>query len=236
MYHYLTLALENQLAVVDIYGFSAIEYFTMSITLYRKQRQVFDFISQFIKKHGYSPTLQEIADAIGVSSLGTVHEHLSVLEKKGVIKRVSGADRGITVLKSPVSERIEENELEIPLLGFIAAGSPIEPVTDYNETVRVWPSMISGKRRVFALKVKGNSMINDGIFDGDCVIVEQQDTANNGQIVVALTDKGVTLKRFYKEKTRIRLESANPKVPPIFARNLRVQGRVVTIIRRFDNN
>jgi len=208
----------------------------MSITLYRKQRQVFDFISQFIKKHGYSPTLQEIADAIGVSSLGTVHEHLSVLETKGVIKRVSGADRGITVLKSSVSERIEENELEIPVLGFIAAGSPIEPITDYNETVKIWPSMISGKKRVFALKVKGNSMINEGIFDGDCVIVEQQETANKGQIIVALTENGVTLKKFYKEKGRIRLESANPEVPPIFTKDLRVQGRVVAIIRRFDSN
>lgn len=208
----------------------------MSITLYKKQRQVFDFISQFIKKYGYSPTLQEIANAIGVSSLGTVHEHLKVLEGKGVLKRTGGVDRGITLLKGPVSERLERNELEIPVLGFIAAGSPIEAITDYTETVKVSPSMISGKKRVFALKVKGNSMINDGIFDGDCVIVEQQETANNGQIVVALVDNGVTLKRFYKEKTRIRLESANPQVPPIFAEDLRVQGRVVAIIRRFNGN
>jgi repressor LexA len=204
----------------------------MPVTLYKRQKQILDFISQYIQKNGYSPTLQQIAEAIGVSSLATVHEHLNSMVKKGVIKKFEGAVRGIEVVDKKLGEIIKG--IELPILGFIAAGSPIEPYTDPNATTHVAPGMLSGKKRAFVLQVKGESMIEDGILDGDFVVVEEQDHANNGDIVVALLENGLaTLKRYYKEATRIRLAPANSKMSPIFVDNVRIQGRCVGIVRRF---
>lgn len=205
----------------------------MPVTLYKRQRELLEFLKQFIHKNGYSPTLQEIADAMGVSSLATVHEHLQSLVKKGIIKRYEGAVRGIEVLDEKMAGVLEG--IELPLVGFIAAGRPIEAIEDPTETLKISPSLISGKRRAFVLQVKGNSMIKDGIYDGDYVVVEQQETAENGDIVVALLGEGfATLKRYYKEPHRIRLEPANDSMSPIFATNVHVQGKVRGIIRRFD--
>lgn len=204
----------------------------MPVTLYKKQKQILDYITQYIQKYGSSPTLKEIADAIGVSSLATVHEHLQAMVKKGVIRRFEGIVRGIEILDKSIGETLQG--IELPLLGFIAAGKPIEPYTDPNATVRVAPTMVSGKKRAFVLQVKGESMIEDGILDGDYVVIEQQEMANNGDIVVALLNNGLaTLKRFYKETSRIRLEPANRKMKPIYATNVRIQGKVVGVIRRF---
>ena len=204
----------------------------MPIVLYKKQKQILDFLSQYIQKYGFSPTLREIAHAIGVSSLATVHEHLETLGQKGVIKRFEGIVRGIEILDKNVSHLVEG--IELPLLGFIAAGKPIEPHTDPDARMKVAPSMLSGKRRAFVLQVKGESMIEEGILDGDYVVIEEQQDATNGEIVVALLDSGMaTLKRFFREKDRIRLEPANSAMQPIFARNVRVQGIVVGVIRRY---
>lgn len=204
----------------------------MPITLYKRQRQILDFISQFIQKNGFSPTLQEIADALGVSSLATVHEHLVAMVKKGVIRRYEGAVRGIEIVEKKLGELTKG--IELPILGFIAAGKPIEPHTDPNATISVSPGMLTGKKRAFVLQVKGDSMIDDGILDGDYVVVEQQEEAKNGDIVVALLENGfATLKRFFKETTRVRLEPANARMSPIFAKNVKIQGKVVGIIRRF---
>lgn len=205
----------------------------MAVTLYRRQRQIVEFISQFIQKNGYSPTLQEIADAIGVSSLATVHEHLQALEKKNVIKKYDGAIRGIELIDRLGSET---SSIELPILGFIAAGRPIEPITDPNASMKVASSMVTGKKRAFVLQVKGDSMIEEGIFDKDFVVIEECDTAqvNDGDIVVALLENGLaTLKRFFKERTRVRLEPANSAMSPIFAINVKVQGRCVGVIRKF---
>lgn len=205
----------------------------MPVTLYKRQKQILDFISQYIQKNGYSPTLQEIAEAIGVSSLATVHEHLNSMVKKKVIKKYEGAVRGIEILDKKLGEITKG--IELPVLGFIAAGSPIEPYTDPNATLHVAPGMLSGKRRAFVLQVKGDSMIEDGILDGDYVVVEEQKEANNGDIVVALLENGMaTLKRFYKEATRVKLVPANSRMQPIYATNVKIQGKVVGIIRRFD--
>lgn len=204
----------------------------MPVTLYKKQRQILDFISQYIQKNGYSPTLQQIADAIGVSSLATVHEHLNSMAKKKVIKKFEGVVRGIEIVNKKLTDIIKG--VELPVLGFIAAGSPIEPHTDPNYSINVAPGMLSGKKRAFVLQVKGDSMIEDGILEGDFVVVEEQDEANNGDIVVALLESGLaTLKRYFKEASRIRLEPANAKMQPIFATNVKIQGRVVGIIRKF---
>ena len=204
----------------------------MPVILYRRQKQILDFLSQYIQKNGFSPTLQEIAEALGVSSLATVHEHLTAMVKKGVIRKYEGAIRGIEIVDQKLGKLTKG--VELPILGFIAAGRPIEPYTDPQATLSVSPGMLSGKKRAFILQVKGNSMVEEGILDGDFVVVEQQETANNGDIVVALLENGfATLKRFFKEETRIRLEPANAKMSPIFAKKVRIQGKVVGIIRRY---
>ena len=205
----------------------------MPITLYRRQKQILDFIKQYIDKYGYSPTLGEIAEAIGVSSLATVHEHLQALSTKGVIKRFEGAVRGIEVLDQKISSAIAG--VELPILGFIAAGQPIMTYTDPDATVKVSPSMLTGKKRSYVLQVKGDSMIEDGILDGDFVIIEEQNDAHDGDIVVALLENGLaTLKRFFKEAGRIRLEPANSSMGPIYATDVKIQGKCVGVIRRFQ--
>src|SRR5258706_1788996 len=205
----------------------------MTVTLYKRQRQIVEFISQFIQKNGYSPMFSEIPVAIGVSSLATIHEHLQALEKKGVIRKFDGAIRGIEIVDST---GVESNTVELPILGFIAAGRPIEPLTDPNASMKIASSMISGKKRAFVLQVKGDSMIEEGIFDHDYVIIEECDAlaVKDGDIVVALLENGLaTLKRFFRERTRVRLEPANSSMSPIFAINVKVQGKCVGVIRKF---
>lgn len=204
----------------------------MPPVLYTRQSQILSFIKQYIDTNGYAPTLKHIAKALGVSSLATIHEHLQALEKKGLIRKKIGKARGIDLADYPYKK---SEGLDAPILGYIAAGAPIEPYTDPNATFSISPDMVSGKKRVFVLQVRGESMIEDGIFDRDYVVVEQQDNAENGDIVVALLDNGLaTLKRYYKESTRIRLEPSNKKMSPIFAKNVTVQGRVVGVIRRYN--
>ncbi|MDP3724120.1 MAG: transcriptional repressor LexA [bacterium] len=206
----------------------------MPIVLYRRQRQIIDFLRQFVQQHGFSPTLQEIANAIGVTSLATIHEHLATLARKHVIRRYEGAVRGIDLMTEDL--QLGEGSVEIPILGTIAAGSPIEPYTDPSASMQIAPQFLSGKRRSYVLQVKGNSMIEDGILDGDFVVIEEQETANNGDIVVALLENGVaTLKRYFKEATRIRLEPANASMKPIYATEVRVQGKVIAVIRKYRN-
>ncbi len=207
----------------------------MAPVIYKRQQQILDFIKQYIQRGGSAPTLREIAKAIGVSSLATVHEHLTTLEAKKLIRRRGGKNRIIEITSADVNVLI--NQIEVPILGFIAAGSPIEPYTDPNAIMDVPSSFISGKKRTYVLQVKGESMIEEQIRDGDFVVIEQADDANNGDIVVALLDNGMaTLKRFFKEATRIRLEPANAKMSPIFVKNVRIQGKVVGLIRKYYKN
>ena len=207
------------------------------VTIYKKQKQIIDFISQYIQVNGYSPTLQEIADAMGLSSLATVHEHLQALEKKNIIKRYDGAVRGIEVVDNSVNASL--SAIELPLIGYIAAGEPIEAIENEITTVMVSPDMVSKSKRCFVLQVKGSSMIDEGIMDGDYVVLKQQETAENGQIVVALIDEGfATLKKFYKEKDdKIRLQPANDEMEPIIveANQVKIQGVVTGIVRRYKN-
>jgi repressor LexA len=208
----------------------------MPVTLYRKQKQILYFIKQYIDRYGYSPTLGEIAEAIGVSSLATVHEHLQALTSKGVIKRFEGAVRGIEVVEQKIANTLQG--IELPILGYIAAGQPIMTFTDPDATVKVSPNMVSGKKRSYVLQVKGDSMIEEGILDGDYVIIEEQNTARDGEIVVALLDNGLaTLKRFFQEPNRVRLEPANAAMSPIYVDDpdsIKIQGKCVGVIRRFQ--
>ena len=204
----------------------------MAVTLYKRQRQIVDYIAQYIQKNGFAPTLKEIAGAIQVSSLATVHEHLQALQRKNVIKKHEGTVRGIELVDRTFL-RVTDS-IDLPILGFIAAGSPIEPYTDTDATFKVSPEMVTGKKRAYILQVKGQSMIEDHIDDGDYVVIEETSSVNNGDIVVALLDNGLaTLKRCYKEVTRVRLEPANATMSPIYATNVQIQGRVVGLIRKF---
>lgn len=207
----------------------------MAPIIYKRQGQILDFIRQHIQTNGSAPTLRQIADAIGVSSLATVHEHLTTLEQKGLIKRKPGKTRSIDLVG--IKEKFSPEGVEVPILGFIAAGAPIEPYTDPSATLPVPPTFVSGKKRVYVLQVRGESMIEEQIRDGDYVVVEQAENAEDGDIVVALLDNGMaTLKRFFKEATRIRLEPANAAMSPIFVKNVKIQGKVVGLIRRYLRN
>lgn len=207
----------------------------MALVVYDRQHQILDFIRQYIEANGTAPTLKKIAEAIGVSSLATVHEHLQALEEKGLIKRKTGKARSMELTESELHYTHEG--FEVPILGFIAAGQPIQVFTDPNATMNIPKAMASGKKRTYVLQVRGESMIEDGILDGDHVVVEQTESAENGQIVVALLDNGMaTLKRYFKEATRIRLEPANAKMQPIFVKNVRIQGKLVGLIRKYGKN
>lgn len=206
----------------------------MPVTLYRRQKEILEYIRKYIHKYGYSPTLGEIAEYIGVSSLATVHEHLQALASKGIIKKFDGAVRGIEILDKQIANEL--NNIELPIMGFIAAGQPIMTYTDPDATLSIAPHSVklNEKRRSFVLQVKGESMIEDGILDGDFVIIEETSLAKDGEIVVALLENGLaTLKRFYREANRIRLEPANAAMSPIYATDVQIQGKCVGVIRRF---
>lgn len=207
----------------------------MAPILYRRQRQILDYIRQYIESEGVAPTLVEIAEAMKLSSLATVHEHLVALENKGMIKRTSGKVRGMEVTNHDL-DYAATNSIEVPILGYIAAGQPLEPFHDPNATMYVAPAFVGEKKNVFVLQVRGDSMIEEQIRDGDYVVVEHAETAKNGEIVVALLENGMaTLKRFFKEATRIRLQPANAKMSPIFVKNVSIQGKVIGLIRQYAN-
>lgn len=209
-------------------------YWVMALIIYKKQRQILDFIKQFIQSNGSAPTLKQIAGAIDVSSLATVHEHLQALEEKGLLKRKHGKNRSMELTEA--ESNFSSDGFDAPILGFIAAGAPIEPYTDPNATMNIPATFVSGRKRTYVLQVRGQSMIEDHINDGDFVVIEQTESANDGEIVVALLDNGMaTLKRFFKEATRIRLQPANSTMQPIFVKNVRIQGKVVGLVRKYKN-
>jgi repressor LexA len=208
----------------------------MAPVIYKRQQQILDFIKQHVQTTGSAPTLKAIAQAIGVSSLATVHEHLTTLEDKKLIKRSGGRNRTLEFVNEAAID-FTQGGMNAPILGYIAAGSPIEPYTDPNASMQIPAAFVSGKKRTYVLQVRGESMIDDGIMDGDFVLIEQTENAQNGEIVVALLDNGMaTLKRFFKESTRIRLQPANSTMQPIFVRNVRIQGKVVGLIRKYLKN
>jgi len=207
----------------------------MTAVLYKRQKQIFDFIVDKINRMGCAPTLTEIADFLGLSSLSTVHEHLSVLEKKGLIRRYKGAVRGIEVLDKSLLDEVAVMGVELPVMGFIACGEPLEPYTDPNATLMVNPSFVNPGDKSYVLQAKGDSMVDDGILNGDYVVVREQQNALNGDIVVAVLSNGfATLKRFYREANRIRLQPANSTMSPIFVTNVEIKGKVVAVIRQFN--
>ncbi len=208
----------------------------MAGVLYRKERELLEFLAQFQKQHGFSPTLREIARATGHRSVSTVHAIIRSLVDKGYVQKVDRNARVLKILDNRLSETMLGNtpSIELPLMGFIAAGKPLEPYTDPNATFQISASMISGAKTAYVLQVKGESMIEDGILDGDYVVIEKVQEAHNGEIVVALVDDNLaTLKRFYKENGKVILKPANAKMEPIYPSSLRIQGKVVGLVRKF---
>jgi repressor LexA len=201
----------------------------MAIT--RRQKEVLDFIRLFVEARGYAPTIAEIQSHFKLKSSATIHEMLSILEREGMIRRSPNVSRGIEITSSDHAE----NKTEIPLLGVIAAGHPIEAILTM-ETISVPRDMI-GRKHAFGLKVRGDSMIGEGILDNDFIIVESRDTAESGQTVVALIDgSDTTVKRFYKSGRSIRLEAANPKYKPTIIKpphRISIQGVVIGVIRKY---
>jgi repressor LexA len=206
----------------------------MAIT--RRQRQVYDYISDFVQKRGYSPSFEEIGEGLGLSSLATVHKHVSNLEKKALLTRDYNRSRSIDLLppKGRLKQAMSVNTgLVLPLLGRIAAGQPIEAVQT-PETISLADFVRS--KEVFVLEVRGDSMQDEAILNGDYVLVEKSKTAHNGDIVVALIERAdATLKRFYKEGDKIRLQPSNVSMKPIIvpAASVEIQGRVIGVLRKY---
>ena len=195
--------------------------------LTKRQAQILEFVTSYIQKQNFAPSYREIGQHFGLSSTATVAEHIESLKSKGYLLHAENLARSIQ--PALVNENEEPNL--VPLLGSVAAGKPIEAVTT-NESIDIPRDMMG--HNVFALRVRGESMIEDGIMNGDYIIVEQAKTARNGDIVVALIDNdNVTLKRFYKEKDRIRLQPANSSMAPIFLTHVAIQGKVRGVIRKF---
>ena len=199
--------------------------------LTEKQNKVLDFLKQSIAKNGYPPTVREICKAIGLSSPATVQSHLNMLEKKGYIKKGDSKNRAIELL---VENEYEEKDIvDVPLLGKVTAGSPIEAIEMPDEFFSLPASMIPTRKEVFTLRVNGTSMINAGIHDGDIVIVQKQSTANNGEIVVAMTEENeVTLKTFYKEDGYFRLQPENDTMAPIILDKVYIVGKAIGLYRK----
>lgn len=198
--------------------------------LTKRQKEILDFLKKYITKHGYSPSLEEIAGHFNLSSLSTVHYHLSRLEQAGLISRYDFLPRSIQI-----EEHTNAPLVQIPLLGLIAAGEPIEAIEE-PEAISVPKSMLATSGNHYALRVRGDSMIDEGIFDGDAVVIRKQDTAENGEVIVALINGNeATLKKIYRERGRFRLQPANPKLKPIFVRELIIQGKVTGVLRSLEN-
>jgi repressor LexA len=194
-----------------------------------KQLRLLTLIWDYQHKHGYSPTMQELADVLGVTKV-TVFEHVVGLEKKGLLRRSKHRARSLE-LTSRV-EVPDDARSSMPLVGHIAAGAPLEAI-ESPETIGL-EALFNAPEGVFALKVRGDRMIDEQIRDGDLVVVERRETARNGETVVALLDNDeATLKKFYREKGRIRLQPANPDFPPIYVDHLRIQGIVVGVLRTY---
>lgn len=204
-----------------------------------RQRDILNFIRDFQKERGVAPTHREICDHFGFSSYGTVYKHLSLLQKKGLIRRDWNQKRGVELVEQPedaASARTNSptNMRELPLFGYIAAGRPLDVEVSSSEMIAV-PEHLTTRGENYVLKVRGDSMVDDGILDGDLVIIARRERADNGEMVVANVNGEVTLKRLYQEGEKVRLQPANSMMSPIYAaaRDVAVQGVVVGLMRRF---
>jgi len=200
------------------------------VALTRRQREIYDFIREFVADKGYSPSLKEIGAGFGISSVATVHKHVQHLVEKGLLRKAWNRSRSVEPIDEPA-----RGSVALPLAGVVAAGTPIEAIEDV-ETIEVPLDLVPHRGRSFALRVRGDSMIGEQIRDGDTVIVESRSEARNGDTVVALIrGSDATLKKFYRKGARVRLEPANPSLDPIEvpARDVEIRGVVRGLLRRY---
>lgn len=200
--------------------------------LTKRQKEILDFITNYIENNDYAPSLEEIKGNFGLSSLATVHQHVENLKEKGYLKKKANQPRAIELN----NRNNNVNLIPIPLSGTIAAGEPIEAIED-PELINIPVEIVPNNRNndYYILKVEGDSMIEEGIKDGDLVLVKEQNTAEKGETVVVLLDnENATLKKYYPQKNRVKLEPANEKLKPIYVKNCQIQGKVISVIRKFE--
>lgn len=198
-----------------------------------RQKEILNFIKEYIVAHGYPPTVREIGGALGLSSPATIHAHLQNLENKGFIKKQNTKNRAIELLVENEFAPKNENIVEVPLLGKVTAGNPIEAIENPDETFSLPSYLVPNNKEVFTLSVNGESMINAGIHDGDIIVVQKQNTARNGQMVVAMNDENeVTLKTYYKEDGYFRLQPENDTMEPIILKNVTILGLAIGLYRK----
>jgi len=194
-----------------------------------RQKEVLDFIAAFVHTHTYSPTIREVADNFSISVKGA-HDHLTALRKKGLLKQGDKKPRTMELVR----KRDEEDTVKIPILGTVAAGRPILAEENMDGSITLHRTLLKKARQYFALRVRGDSMEEAGIMDGDTAVIEQQNTAKNGEIVVVMMDDAVTLKTFYRESNRIKLQPENSRYLPIYCSgDLRILGKLAHIIRSY---
>ena len=201
--------------------------------LTERQTDILQIIKKLVAKNGYPPTVREIGDAAHLSSPATIHFHLKQLVNKGYISKANGANRTIEVLVPNEYLNVEDDVVKVPLLGKVTAGLPIEAIEQVDETFSLPSELLGNKKEVFSLKVSGESMINVGIYDGDILIVERQNTAKNGDTVVAMnTNNEATVKTFYKENGHFRLQPENDTMEPIILDEVTILGKVIGLYRK----
>ena len=201
--------------------------------LTKRQDEVLNFVKTYMVEHGYPPTVREIGAALNVNSPATIHAHLANLESKGFIKKENSKNRALELLVKNEFVVQNDNVVDVALLGKVTAGNPIEAIENPDEYFSLPSYLIPRGKEVFTLLVSGESMINAGIHDGDIVIVERQNVARNGEIVVAMTDENeVTLKTFYKESNYIRLQPENDTMAPIILDNVTILGKAIGLYRK----
>lgn len=220
--------------------FAFMEVAGMARKITKRQQQIYDYIRSYQEEKGYPPSVREMAAAVGLSSPSTVHAHLNALEEQGLIKRDRTKPRAIEVFnedgssakQNPGAETETRGSITLPLVGRVAAGMPILAEQNIEDTFTV-PTEIATDASSFILEVHGESMINVGIYNGDYIIVREQHSATNGEIIVAMIDGEATVKTFYKEQGRVRLQPENDTMEPIYADNPTILGKVVALMRRF---
>ncbi len=204
----------------------------VELNLTKRQQEIFDFVKLYVSEHGYPPTVRDIGKAIGLASSSTVHAHLANLEKVGLLRRDPSKPRAIELLDKAVdaAKSVVSGDRGLPLVGHVAAGQPILAEENIEEYVQV-PEIAGGEDGEYVLRVRGDSMKDAGILEGDFVVVRPQDTAQDGEIVVALVGEEATVKRFFKENDHIRLQPENATMEPIRSKDVRILGRVVGLFR-----
>jgi len=206
----------------------------MAEPLTKRQKEVLDYITQYIEVQGYAPSYREIAEAFNLGSVATVADHVETLVAKGLLKKNDNSARSLQIVAA--EDFSEEHYVGLPILGLIAAGQPIETLTGHAETLEVPPFMV-GTKHSYVLQVKGDSMIEEGIFEGDYVVIQEKEVPSNGDMVVALINDGeATLKRYYKEKGHIRLQPSNAAYEPIMVEPgtpIKIQGICIGVIRKY---